>query len=96
VIFTSQQISNDQEYEAMSELMVDLAKAQPGFIDVESARNDTGLGITVSYWKTFESIAEWKRNSEHQVAQKLGITKWYKHYKVRICKIEREYGRENE
>ena len=24
-------------------------------------------------------------------AQKLGKTKWYKEYKLRICKVEREY-----
>jgi heme-degrading monooxygenase HmoA len=97
VIFTSQRNPSDVEaYDSMSALMAELAKSQEGFLDMESVRNDKGLGITVSYWKTLESISEWKKNSEHQVAQKLGITKWYKFYKIRICKVEREYGRENE
>ena len=56
---------------------------------MDSARND--LGITVSYWKDLEAIKIWKQQSDHVVAQKKGRTDWYQWYKVRICKVEREY-----
>ena len=69
--------------------MVELAKQQPGFLGIESARNE--IGITVSYWKDLESIRQWKQHAEHQLAQKMGKEKWYSHYKTRICKVEREY-----
>ena len=32
-----------------------------------------------------------KSNLDHLAAQKLGIEKWYACYKVRICKVDREY-----
>ena len=70
--------------------MVELASKQPGFLGVESARED--VGITVSYWSDPESIRNWKANIEHLEAQKLGHEKWYASFKTRISKVERDYG----
>jgi len=55
VIFTSVKKENAKGYEQMAEKMVTLAKQQPGFIGVESARNE--IGITVSYWQSLEAIS---------------------------------------
>ncbi|MES2772618.1 MAG: antibiotic biosynthesis monooxygenase [Bacteroidota bacterium] len=90
VIFTSLKTSDDEGYNAMSELMVELAMQQPGYLGHESARD--GLGITVSYWKDLESIRQWKQVSEHRSAQQQGRNQWYSHYKTRICLVERDYG----
>lgn len=89
VIFTSLRTEGDNGYETMSEAMVRLAATQPGFLGVESARE--GLGITVSYWESLEAIAAWKQNSAHLVAQQRGRAEWYASFKVRICRIERDY-----
>jgi len=94
VIFTSLLSENTKGYQEMAETMENLAKQQTGFLGIESAREETG--ITVSYWKTIEDITAWKANIDHQAAQKLGKEKWYSWYKVRICKVEREYGFDNE
>ncbi|MCH4551374.1 antibiotic biosynthesis monooxygenase family protein [Aestuariibaculum lutulentum] len=90
VIFTSVKTNNDKGYKEMAELMVALAKQQDGFLGIESARNE--IGITVSYWKDLESIRNWKNHVDHKVAQKGGKKEWYKAYKVRITKVERDYG----
>lgn len=90
VIFTSLKSSDDAGYDKMSEKMVQLAKEQPGFLGMESVREE-GLGITVSYWQSLDSISSWKRNTDHSAAQILGKEKWYDHYKVRICRVERDY-----
>jgi heme-degrading monooxygenase HmoA len=74
----------------MANSMVQLAAEQPGFLGIESARE--GLGITVSYWLDLESIKKWKANAEHLVAQKLGREQWYTSFRVRIAKVERDYG----
>lgn len=92
VIFTSQKAEIADAYSEVALRMIELAKQQSGFIDVESSRDVNGLGITVSYWESLESISNWKKNSEHLTAQKLGREKWYTSYKVCICKIEREYS----
>ncbi len=90
VIFTSLRTAGDDGYGAMAERMVELAAQQPGFLGVESARD--GLGITVSYWADLESIAAWKQNAEHLVAQQLGRERWYADFRTRIARVERDYG----
>lgn len=74
----------------MSEAMITEVKKQPGFLGFESACNETG--ITVSYWKDRDSIAAWKGHREHSMAIKRGKEDWYAAYKVRICRVERDYG----
>jgi len=90
VIFTSKKANNALGYEEMSIEMVSLVKKQPGFLGMDSARNE--VGITVSYWDSIEAIKNWKENLQHQKAQKNGKEKWYSEYHVRICKVEREYS----
>ncbi len=90
VIFTSLRTEGDNGYSEMAEKMVKLAAQQPGFLGIESAREE--LGITVSYWESADAIRNWKMNSEHLFAQQKGREDWYANYKVRICKVERDYG----
>ncbi|HPI53290.1 MAG TPA: antibiotic biosynthesis monooxygenase [Chitinophagaceae bacterium] len=90
VIFTSIRSNEYEGYTDMSNHMMELAAQQPGFLGVESAREK--MGITISYWKTKEDILQWKQHSEHAIAQKLGKENWYTYFKVRICKVEREYS----
>jgi heme-degrading monooxygenase HmoA len=90
VIFTSLRTHGDNGYSDMANNMVQLAAEQPGFLGIESARE--GLGITVSYWLDLESIKQWKANAEHLAAQKLGREQWYTSFRVRIAKVERDYG----
>ena len=94
VIFSSQRMPGDQGYAAMAERMVELARAQPGFLGVESARDAEGFGITVSYWKDEASIAAWKAHAEHAVAQRLGRDRWYGAFRLRVCRVERESGQD--
>ncbi len=90
VIFTSHRTEGDNGYDQMADRMVELASKQPGFLGIESARED--VGITVSYWTDLESIKQWKANAAHQEAQRLGHEKWYSSFKTRISKVERDYG----
>lgn len=92
VIFTSLKVSGASGYDEMALKMDELAKQQPGYLGVESVRGADGMGLTISYWKDLESISSWKRNSEHKMAQSFGKEKWYSDYKVRICKVERDYS----
>jgi heme-degrading monooxygenase HmoA len=89
VIFTSIRTEGNNGYTAMADAMDELAKQQDGYLGIESARNE--IGITVSYWQSLEAIRSWKANTDHLMAQKYGREKWYSGYKVRVCKVERDY-----
>lgn len=90
VIFSSLLTNGEDGYGEMADRMIALAVTQPGFLGIESVRED--LGITVSYWESLESISDWKANALHQEAQRLGHQKWYSSFRVRVAKVEREYG----
>lgn len=90
-IFTTIRTDGDHGYGQMAERMMELAAEQPGFLGVEAARDM--IGITVSYWQSPEAISNWKKNAEHLVAQEYGRSKWYADFKVRISRVERDYGR---
>jgi heme-degrading monooxygenase HmoA len=92
VIFTSQRHTGDDGYRDMDERLDRLVHAEPGFLGIESVRAADGAGVTVSYWDSLESIRRWKQQAEHLVAQRFGRERWYASYRVRVCRVEREYG----
>ena len=74
----------------MAQKMQELAKSQPGYLGFENARD--GIGIAVSYWESLEAIANWKAQIDHQEAQLQGKAQWYEWYRVRICRVEKDYN----
>lgn len=90
VIFTSKRTEGDAGYGDMAARMQALAAEQPGYLGMESVRDANGAGITVSYWTSEESIAEWRAHLEHREAQR-GGTSWYSDYIVRVARVERSY-----
>lgn len=94
VIFSSVRTDVDDGYSDMAERMEELANKQDGFLGVESARQE--IGVTVSYWRDLDAIKCWRENIEHSLARELGREKWYQSFKVRIAKVEHEYGFEKE
>ena len=90
VIFSSIRSEGDHGYAAMAERMESLAAQSRGFLGMDAARSD--CAITVCYWDSLEAIADWRRNLEHREAQRQGRETWYSAYRVRIAKVEKDYG----
>ncbi|HMN14919.1 MAG TPA: antibiotic biosynthesis monooxygenase [Bellilinea sp.] len=89
VIFTSIRTEGDNDYAETAKQMLELASAQPGFLGFESARQE--IGISISYWSSQEAITNWKENVAHRQAQSRAKN-WYRQFRVRVCRVEREYG----
>lgn len=93
VIFTSvlAEVSDQaiEDYEATAVRMVEMARLQPGFLGIESARGAEGLGITVSYWTDESSARAWKRVAEHREAQQRGRQEWYAQWQTRVATVTR-------
>jgi heme-degrading monooxygenase HmoA len=93
VIFTNQRTDDDADGDAaMAELMAALAERQPGDLGAESTRDASGLGITVSYWRSEDDIHAWRRHVEHAAARDNGRARWYRHDELRVARVERAYG----
>lgn len=93
VIFASIRTPHDDVgYGAAADRMMQLASKQPGYLGVDSVRDASGVGITVSYWTSEAAIAAWRRDSEHTLAREQGRKNWYAQYELRVAKVERAYG----
>ena len=91
VVFTSVRSPAEGDgYAEVAERMIELAAAQPGFLGVESVRGADGQGVTVSYWDSLESIHRWGADAEHRIAQARGRGLWYRTFRLRICRVERD------
>ncbi|HAN72588.1 MAG TPA: antibiotic biosynthesis monooxygenase [Actinobacteria bacterium] len=93
VIFSSTRTPEDDAgYAAMAERMDDLARAQDGFVAVESVRDPaTRRGITVSYWRDEASARAWRQVAEHLQAQTQGRERWYSEYSVTVAEVSRTH-----
>lgn len=92
VIFTSQRTEGEGGYEATAQRMLELAARQPGFLGVESARDASGFGITVSYWRDEAAVAAWRAQADHAEAQRQGRDAWYSDHCVRVGRVVRASG----
>ena len=93
VIFSSQRTNTgDADYERTANRMAALAAEQPGYLGIESTRDAQGFGITVSYWRTLDDVAAWKRHAEHTIARDTGRAQWYTQYELRVAHVERAYA----
>ena len=93
VIFTSLRTECEaREYDEAAQRMLDLVGQQPGFLGVESARGDNGLGITVSYWASEAAILAWKDHPQHREIRERGRSTWYRQCTTRVSRVEREYS----
>lgn len=95
-IFASLRSIDDAGYALTAERMLELAAQQPGFLGVDSARDASGLGITVSYWRDLDSISAWRRHAEHTAARQAGRARWYRCFTLRIARVERAHRFEAE
>jgi heme-degrading monooxygenase HmoA len=93
VIFSSVRTEqDDQGYGIAADRMMQLASDQPGYLGVDSVRDATGVGITVSYWSDEAAISAWRRHAEHTIVREQGRKSWYAEYELRVAKVERAYG----
>jgi heme-degrading monooxygenase HmoA len=90
VIFCSTKSNDLENYKETDEKIMKLAMEQDGFLGYESA-GDLESGIFISYWTDMESIKKWRENTDHLIAKKMGIEKWYDRFLSQICKVEHSH-----
>ncbi|MDF7774199.1 antibiotic biosynthesis monooxygenase [Sphingomonas sp. AOB5] len=93
VVFVSQRSGADaQGYADAAAAMDALAAAQPGYRGIDSARDEAGLGITVSYWADEASAVAWREHPDHARIRDRGRGIWYDRYELFVTEVVRGYG----
>ena len=88
VIFTTVCAAQEGDgYGEAAERMLALAAGQPGYLGIDSARED--IGITVSYWRSLQDIAAWRAHAEHAEVRRRGRAQWYASFELRVARVER-------
>lgn len=90
VIFASKKSNELDGYAEMDELTMKLAQEQPGFLGYESC-NHNNEGIFISYWKDKAAIENWRINTTHLTAKKMGKSQWYERYLSQICEVQQSH-----
>ena len=90
VIFKATTGNQDNYYSDTVNVMRNLAFEKyncQDFIAVTEGKQE----IAISYWESEEDIRQWRTDSQHTIAQKLGQDKWYESYVVEVVEIKRSY-----
>ena len=77
-------------YAEMAAEMLARAKQMPGFVDFKSFKADDGERLSVIHWQDEATLAKWRNDERHRVAQKMGREKWYEYYKTEVMEVIRD------
>lgn len=78
-------------YDRASRRMEMLARDQPGFAGIASARGADGMGITRSLWTDEAAALAWRDHPEHAAIRDAGRDRWYEAYEVEVSRVLRRY-----
>ena len=79
-----------EEYIALVDRMVELAKTMPGYISHKGFFAEDGERVTIVEFEHEEGMRAWRMNSEHRAAQKKAREIYYSEYSVQVCNVVRE------
>src|SRR5689334_20804069 len=79
-----------EEYVALVDRMVELAKTMPGYISHKGFFADDGERVTIVEFEHEEGMRAWRMNPEHRAAQKKAREIYYSEYSVQVCNVVRE------
>lgn len=87
-IFYSQLKLEVSDYSRWAEAMVERVQIQPGFIRAHSFRNESGFGVTLSYWETESDLKAWGQDEQHRKAMAFGRDEAYLNYRLEIAEVQ--------
>lgn len=74
---------------SLRELLVDVE----GLISIERFQSfsDESKVLSLSFWEDESSLEKWRNQLEHRMAQAQGKDKLFSSYRIRVCRVERDY-----
>jgi heme-degrading monooxygenase HmoA len=74
-----------EEYEAVAQRMVGLARAMPGFVDYKTFAAEDGERVTIVTFASMDAHRAWRDHPEHLDAQRLGRQRFYDTFAIQVC-----------
>ncbi len=65
-----------------------------GFISVErfESLHEPGKLLSLSYWRDEQAVQIWRNNNSHRETQAKGRNGVFANYRLRVARVERDYG----
>jgi heme-degrading monooxygenase HmoA len=79
-----------EDYVALVDRMVELAKSMPGYISHKGFFAEDGERCTVVEFESEAAQRAWRMHPEHREAQRKGRDIYYESYSLQICELKRE------
>ena len=79
-----------EEYQQRVAKLYEIVAAMPGFRGVRTYEAEDGENVSLIEFDSHESLAAWREQAEHLVAQELGRQRYYSEYHLQICDLVRE------
>jgi heme-degrading monooxygenase HmoA len=81
-------------YLDMAAEMRPLAESIDGFISVERFQSLTTPGklLSLSFWRDEAALEAWRTLAQHRSAQRVGRSRMFDDYRLRVAEIIRDYG----
>ena len=91
VIFRATVKQLDAEYGETAERLRQRALQQFDCIEFISF-TEADQEVAISWWPDEDAISRWREDAEHQRAQQLGKSRWYKDWSVQVVEVTRSYS----
>ena len=78
------------DYRAMDEEIFALAREADGFEGVKNFVAEDGERLAIVRWRDAESLARWRNQPRHRIAQATGRARWYEYYDMEVAEVLRE------
>jgi heme-degrading monooxygenase HmoA len=68
-----------------------------GFISIERFQSlvQPDKVLSLSFWSDEDAVAAWRTKSEHRAAQAAGKAEIFTGYRLRVCSVIRDYGKDD-
>ena len=85
---------DQEEYGQRVGKLFEIVAAMPGFRGIRSYAAEDGEQLSLIEFDSLESLAAWRDQAEHRIAQELGRRRYYSEYHLQICELVRESYKE--
>ena len=82
----------DANHLAPTDEMVSLAPGQPGFLGLETSKDQKGRWVAVSYWRDMNALNAWEQRGDFEIRKRFGGASLSDTCALRITKVNRKLG----
>jgi len=82
------------EYVALVERMREITVTIPDYVSHKGFWSDDGERVTIVEFEHEEGQTAWRKHPEHLEAQKLGRTKYYEMYDIKVAEVDYHHHHE--